>query len=98
MVKQDLQRRVRVLEELVRLLIEAMPPGWPRRDGRMLLAGVLAMVVATLAQGRQLLREVLLEVVDDLATVEAWPLSEYGLDSPGKNLGQGYWCARDPGW
>jgi hypothetical protein len=30
---QDLQRRVRVLEELVHLLVEAMPPG-PREEIR----------------------------------------------------------------
>ena len=44
------------------------------------------------------LRPVITEVADDLATVDAWALSEYGFDDPAKEREQDYWVGRYPGW
>ena len=43
------------------------------------------------------LREVILEMADDLATVNDWPLSEFPHNSEEKAREQDYWCKRYPG-
>ncbi len=43
------------------------------------------------------LRSVITEMADDIATVQAWPLSEYGYDTEEKQLEQDYWWERYPG-
>jgi hypothetical protein len=44
------------------------------------------------------LHDVILAIADDLATVDAWPLSEFGHESPKDAQEQAYGCERYPGW
>lgn len=44
------------------------------------------------------LKECLVEVADDLATLNEWPLAEYGHDTPEQKAEQDYWWGRYPGW
>ena len=44
------------------------------------------------------LKQVLMAMADDLATVDAWPLSAYGFEDPAFPREQAYWVSRYPGW
>lgn len=44
------------------------------------------------------LREIILEMADDLATISQWPLSEFPQDTPEKTQEQDFWCNRYPGY
>ena len=44
------------------------------------------------------LKEVITEIADDLATVDAWALSDWPFEEPEKEAEQAYWWARYPGW